>query len=400
MSASVRRYQIILLGPNVAANRRRILDTLKQRVTELGDKIWECIDILEDDVASAFDPTSPVVALWLGCVGPISVSQLATVDSLINAAKPIVPVVTDAASYNAQTPAQLHPINGLTLDHSIAALDRVVNTVLEALQLLRRRRRLFISYARRDSTGVAKQLFGSLAERGFDVFLDTHSIPAAVNFQHQLWHSMVDSDLVVLLDTNGFDDSRWCRAEFERADALSIGVVRVIWPNRTIDPSADTLLLSLPIQLAAADFEPHAADPAQNDIISEAAISRIAQAIEGFRARSIAARQANLVTTFQREAHLKGLAISVQPNWHIIIEKPDRLGRTRKFAIIPTIGVPVSTNYHDAFVEYTGGPPNVEAELVLYDRQGFLPSWVDHLTWLNAQLPVRGLDVTEVPTWL
>jgi hypothetical protein len=239
-----------------------------------------------------------------------------------------------------------------------------------------------------------------VAEHGFDVFLDTHSVPAATNFQHHLWHSIVDSDLVVLLDTNGVESSRWCRSEYERADALSIGVVRILWPDRIIVPATDALLFSLPVQLSEVDFRSGSASPSQTDELTDNAIVRIAQAVEGFRARSIAAPQANLATTFRREAALLGLIASVQPNSHIFIQRPDGIGRGKKIAVVPTVGVPISTNYHDAFLEYDADPPDVDAQLVLYNRQGFLPSWVDHLTWLNGKLPIRGIDVSKVSAWL
>ena len=114
----------------------------------------------------------------------------------------------------------------------------------------------------------------------------------------------------------------------------------------------------------------------------------------------ITARQANLVTTFQREARLFGLSATVQPNSHILLDKTDTSGSTRTIAVVPTIGVPVSTNYHDAFIEYNIDEASSDEQVVLYDRQGFLPGWVDHLTWLNGSLPIKGIDVTEVPTWL
>ena len=110
--------------------------------------------------------------------------------------------------------------------------------------------------------------------------------------------------------------------------------------------------------------------------------------------------ETNLVTTFQREAALLGLSTSVQPNSHIFIEKPDNKGSLKKVAVIPTIGVPISTNYHDAYIEYVADPTILSEQLVLYNRQGFLPSWVDHLTWLNGNLPVKGIDISEVPAWL
>lgn len=400
MTGSLRRYQIILLGPDANAKKGIVLAALERRIKELGDGIWNVIDILEGTAAETFDKTAPIFALWFGSSAITDRGHLTTLDNLLAEAKTILPIVQNIEKFTSQTPAKLHPINGLELDNSAEKCDRVVNTILEGLQLLRRRRRLFISYARQDSRAVAKQLFGSLAERGFDVFLDTHSVPAAVVFQNQLWHSMVDSDLVVLLDSNGVESSRWCREEYERADALSIGVVRVLWPDRKIDPATDTLLFSYPVPLTDGDFRSGSATPGPTDELSDVAVSRIAEAIEGFRARSIAARQANLVTTFQREATRIGIATSVQVNSHIILQKPKSGGGTKKIAVIPTIGVPVSTNYHDAFLEYDVKPPCCEEQLVLYNRQGFLPSWADHLIWLNGQLPVKGIDVTEVPKWL
>jgi hypothetical protein len=389
-----------MLGPERAPDQARLLTLLEERVRELSDKIWGCIDVLIDDSAANFDSTAPVVGVWSGSANPPTPDHLATLDKLIGAAKPIIPLVRDIRHFKTQTPSQLHLINGLPIDGTRGSLDRIVNTILEVLQLLRRRRRVFVSYSRKDSRSSAKQLFGALAEFGFDVFLDTHSVPAATNFQNQLWHSMVDSDLVVLLDSDGIETSRWCRAEYERADALSIGVVRLLWPNRKIDPATDALLFSLLLQLTPADFISGSNAPSQHDQFTETAIGRIAEAVEGFRARSIAARQANLVTNFQREASLQHVSTAIQPNLHIIVQKPNAAGGNSKVAVIPTIGVPISTNYHDAFIEYDADPADVQAQIILYNRQGFLPSWVDHLTWLNARLPVIGIDVTEVPTWL
>ena len=149
MPGSLRRYQIVLLGPEAKADRTPILDALQRRVNELGDKIWNYVDVLEDVAAANFDPTAPVVAVWSGSSKSSDVAHLAALDALLSAAKPVIPIVRDITNFRAQTPLQLHAINGLPFDGSVAHIDRVINTVLEVLQLLRRRRRLFISYARK-----------------------------------------------------------------------------------------------------------------------------------------------------------------------------------------------------------------------------------------------------------
>ena len=174
MSRNLRKYQIVMLGPDTTSHRERIISALERRVNDLGDGIWEYIDVLEDAHAADFDNTAPVFAIWFGSPDQINAAHLVTLNSLLANAKPTLPVVRDMADFTAQTPPQLRSVNGLLLDKTLGTLERVINTIIEGLQLLRKRRRLFISYARKDSRTAAKQLFGSLAEHGFDVFLDTH----------------------------------------------------------------------------------------------------------------------------------------------------------------------------------------------------------------------------------
>jgi hypothetical protein len=112
--------------------------------------------------------------------------------------------------------------------------------------LLRKRRRLFISYKRTESAMVAQQLYHALDERGFDVFLDTLSVRPAEQFQEHLWHRMTDSDVVILLYTKSAHASGWVEQEIERANGMKITVVQLIWPGVSRDP---TTLLFEPVYL-------------------------------------------------------------------------------------------------------------------------------------------------------
>src|SRR3546814_7633077 len=67
-----------------------------------------------------------------------------------------------------------------------------------------------------------------VCSRGFDVFLDTHDIRPGDPFQDVLWHRLVDSDVMVMLDTPTYFDSRWTRQEIGRARAKEIQVLSVI----------------------------------------------------------------------------------------------------------------------------------------------------------------------------
>src|SRR5262249_25131364 len=57
----------------------------------------------------------------------------------------------------------------------------------------------------------------SMSARHFDVFLDTHSVSVAADFQAALWHRLCDSDVLVMLDTPDYFASRWTTAEWGRA---------------------------------------------------------------------------------------------------------------------------------------------------------------------------------------
>ena len=59
----------------------------------------------------------------------------------------------------------------------------------------------------------------ALERNNFDVFLDTHSIKQGEPFQEELWHRMTDCDVIVLLNTKGFLERKWCKKEIAEANA-------------------------------------------------------------------------------------------------------------------------------------------------------------------------------------
>src|SRR3546814_19611311 len=74
-------------------------------------------------------------------------------------------------------------------------------------------------------------------------------------FQDVLWHRLVDSDVMVMLDTPTYFDSRWTRQEIGRARAKEIQVLRVIWPEHTpnkLTDLAETIYLE-PVELEGPD---------------------------------------------------------------------------------------------------------------------------------------------------
>jgi hypothetical protein len=64
-------------------------------------------------------------------------------------------------------------------------------------------RRTFISYLRRDGSGVAEHLADILTELRFDVFLDRFRIPPGADFIERISDELIDKAMVVVVETAG-----------------------------------------------------------------------------------------------------------------------------------------------------------------------------------------------------
>src|SRR3546814_189948 len=90
-------------------------------------------------------------------------SDVCSSDLLIRASAPIIPTIAAGADFNAQIPQCLQPINGLTRRADDPNMTELASTMLECVGLLRRQRRVFVSYRRVESRAAALQLHDLLA---------------------------------------------------------------------------------------------------------------------------------------------------------------------------------------------------------------------------------------------
>lgn len=292
---------------------------------------------------------------------------LANVAKLLERGIPLLPIASDVNRVNAEIPELLRPLNCLAYTDN--GPQRVATALLECAGLLPRQRRVFVSYRRGEAREAALQLFDALSARLFDVFLDTHGIPPAEDFQTMLWHRLCDSDVLVMLDTPGYFESRWTSAEFGRALAKGISVLRVGWPDCT--PSARTATAS------RAELLPEEVDTATGRL-ADSAVERICLQLEEVRSQSHAVRSVNLVSNLRNAIQtIGGQLIGVGPNKAVHIRLPD----DRKVVVYPTVGVPTSTTLHDAS---TNSPDQSVA--VVYDHVGLHPRWLGHLDWLGQHI--------------
>lgn len=367
------RYQLILLGSDIQI-KQSILDQIYKEIEHLGLP-REIVKIIEaNDLESEYMGNQPAFAIYFGDEYGFF-KDLDKTQRLIKDGAMILPIYLN--KFETDIPCILSNQNGIQFKSS--ELTRIANIVLQAFELLRNTRKVFISYKRSESTSTAIQLYEALESSHFDVFLDTHSIEKGEPFQDELWHRMTDCDVIVLLNTPGFLESHWCKEEFAEAAAKQIGIVQLVWPNhkiKEIDPSSH---LSYPIQLVESDFIGKEYSDKDKSKFSDSCLENITQEVESVRARNLAARQDNLIKEFRNIAEKNGRVVTVQPE-KVLTEN---LSDGRRVIYIPTIGVPQSTNCQSAEIKKElMGYGEVSIRLI-YDDLRIRDKWLKHLDWLN-----------------
>ena len=378
-------YQLLLLGSN--DTRRAQLRTLVDvRIAELGLPA-DGVRFINEAEAATRDARAPMMGVFFG--GAAHTSDTSLVTELIEDSIVIAPLISNLTQIDSELPPQLRHINALDAN---AGINRLATLVLETFRLLRRERRLFISYRRADSQPFANKLYDALDARGFDVFIDIRSVPPAVDFQTQLWHRMSDSDVVVLIDTPGFRRSRWTIQELARANATNIQILHLLWPGQNEDPDS---AFSHFMHLVRKDFSGFI--PFRGRWPRQTVISRVCEEVERLRARAIAARFRYLVDNFCDAAREQGMNPAVQPEQWITVSRTDG---ARSLAVVPAVGIPTSDRINEIF-EAVGDPAVDGRDIwVIFDNRGVLETWLAHLDWLDRHLPLRTVQMTRAPRLL
>lgn len=356
-------YELAVLGVPTAGQLAELEAIVANAVQAFGLRLGQEVGWSVCPVVFQPSQRNAAAVVFFGGAGATSTS----LGDLLQHAIPILPVVSEMSRVHDELPEILRHIN--CLDYRAGGAQRVATALLECAGLLPRQRRVFLSYRRDEARLAALQFFDALTARLFDVFLDTHGIAPGEDFQAMLWHRLCDSDVLVMLDTPNYFGSRWTSAEFGRALAKGIAVLRVAWPDST--PSVRTATAS------RAELLPAEVD-ATTGRLADSAVDRICLQLEAVRSESHAVRNVNLVSHLRNEVervqgHVMG--VGLHKSVHL------RLADGKEVIVYPTLGVPTSTTLHDAATRSPGRPA-----VVMYDHVGLHPSWLEHLDWLGAHI--------------
>lgn len=391
------KYQLIVLGSDVS-QKNKVLSTLSKKIKDLGlpDAILRIIEA--DKVSEDYLRNQPAFALYFGDKDRDH-KHVDIADKLLKDCVMILPIVfsnPDDGAFLKEIPLVLSKQNGVQFKES--ELDRIANIILESFELLRCTRKIFISYRRSESTSVAIQLYEILEAYNYDVFLDTHSIAKGESFHDELWHRMTDCDVIVLLNTPKFLESKWCKDEFAEASTKRIGLVQLVWPNHTIKNMDSSSHLSYPIQLEESDFVDNIYRDKDKSKLRNGVIEKIIQKVEEVRARNLASRQDSLITDFRNIAEQCNRKVILQPERFLTEDLPSG----KRVIYIPCIGVPQSTSCQSAEIRHEMDKHNNIAIRLIYDDLRIRDKWLQHLDWLNSNLKcdIQTLKKQDFKSWL
>lgn len=387
MTSMIFKYQVILLG-TLTRLSEEIVELLFQQIEDLKLAKDAYKIIRENDLEQEYRGNQPTYVLYFGDKDGDH-KDLVHVEKLLKDGNAILPIFYDSFSF--EIPKILENQNGLRFQEPQKLT--VVNLILESFGKLRNTRKVFISYRRDQSSSVAIQLYEALERANFDVFLDTHSIKQGEPFQDELWHRMTDCDVIVLLNTSKFLESRWCKEEIAESSAKKIGVIQLVWPDHALESMAE---LCFPRHLIKHDFKDGIYDDKDVSKLMENVVNEIIIQVESVRARNLASRQDELITNFLNIARMRGKKVNLQPERFIT----ENIAGGKMRIFIPLVGIPQSTNCEQSSALKNINELQVDKVFLIYDDLRIREKWLKHLDYLNVHLDVQTLKMKNFDTWL
>lgn len=381
-------YELGIFGDPTLADREALKGTINRMIGEFG--LTSGSDVIIFD-AAAFGTRNKHAAFAALYFGGQNQADLHAVREILAASLPIIPVVRSTGNPDLDVPGPLKFANCHRLRDDDPQMLGAATALLECVGLLRRQRRVFVSYRRVESTKAAIQLHDLLSSRGFDVFLDTHEIRPGQTLDDVIWHRLCDSDVLVMLDTPTYFTSKWTTHEIGRARAKEVHVLRVIWPAHT--PSRHTDLAET-IPLQGSDLL------GKDGPLEENVANKIVLAVESLRSRSIASRYMSITGRLRVEVERIGGQIEgIGAHRAIAV----RLESGKKLWAYPVVGIPTAELMYDV-AERARQADHREVPVLVYDHIGISDHWSAHLKWLDDNIKtVKTLKVSEaawnLATW-
>ena len=360
------KYQVVPLGT-------------PWRIDDLKNALQDFPDIRIMDMNNDVEKYAPVLYLYYGCSDKdAEITDKGVEEKLeqIISQKSIQPIAIHPDDFKTNFPQPLKPLNGFFLDDTEFSIQALKNLILSYFGILEGNRKVFISYRRTDLEGLAQNLFDRLIKKKYIPFLDSYSLAAGVDFQEYLRHELVDSDIIILLDTPGFNSSPYCMEEFNIANAENIPVLDIrfnIDDTKNLHRFCDYKDYSLTLEQANAD----------NNLPDE-----IITLMERSRANAFCIKRKFVLDAFNKRCNDLRL--------HIVEQGDFLLCDTTHECFYPTTNIPDARKVFDIEQRFNKSSQfSTYTKQVLYNGNYCRPDIEKHLEWLNNNLPIKVYNVTK-----
>ena len=288
----------------------------------------------------------------------------------------ILPIAPNAPEFGTNIPKSISHLNGFFLsdERSVQALK---NYILFYFGIINTNRKVFISYRRVDSEELAHQLFDALTKLKYHPFLDTYSIQPGVDFQHYLRHELNDTELIVVLNTEHFDESAFTMEEVNIANELRIPILEVKFtPSIRMDVLAFAQVIDSRKTINATR---HFRAPF---------IEKITTAIEQMRAQSYLFKMKTVVASLDKHFHQYGLHLQEAGGFL-------RCDITHEI-YLPLTHIPQSTDLYKVEEMFENIPLFTPyTKKVVYNGSYCRNDIKKHLKWLNQHLPIKQFSIND-----
>ena len=339
------------------------------------DKLISKISIKDIKVVSQVDISMPILYLYFGqsAEDATNTTGLELKDLVRNLC--VLPIVKDLSIFNDVIPSEINNVNAFHLKEK-TDIDALSNYILSYFGLLNFNRKVFISYKRQDTEHLAMQLFDELVHRGFSPFLDSYSIEPGVDFQEYLKHELSDSEIMLLLNSENFDNSKYTMEEIVVALQQNVGIVLVNFPNSKKEIK-DLAQISASIEMTD--------NPNKFKEYSNQEILSILDLVESYRAQSFSRKRSTLLSEVGKVISLD--KFNILQNGNLYFDEGNLL-------IELLTRTPYSMDIHKMDI-VTIGDAKTDKKLI-FNGTNCRSDVRNHLKWLNENCQnVKVIDIVN-----
>jgi hypothetical protein len=380
-------FAAIIIGTTSDPRRAPTEQALNDRTASLSDSN-EQLQVVDQNGLGGVPEEARAIAIVLCRAAPgYDHAELEAIEECKRRKIPIIPVVESLTKFVEIAPKGVGEFNGFQLVDNLDA-GELAGLMLEAIGLQRAKRKVFISYARMDSSYVAEQLRQAFMARWYSVFLDTISIRPGAFFQDELMQELADSDAVIFLNSPNARERPYVKDEIAFADKAGVSGVQVVWP--TVGALREgTFFLPIKLDNRLAKISGKEGDTVE--ALEPAGIEEILRKVADQRTEMQRIRERELLQPIAAYAKTKSWNAVPYLGRHIELNNG-----TDTIHLDIALGVPTSFDLERAFVSRR---EEGEAGKLVYDPLGTTNRQARHLDFLRSQLKLEYLDPRKTLSW-